>query len=426
MNLPQVLKIPCSKPIRAEIHIPGSKSITNRAILISSLARGTSKLNGFLHSDDTHYMTEAWKNLGVQFETVGNQLEIRGCAGKIVPYPGEIYVENAGTAARFLTAALVLGRGEYVLNGNRRMRQRPIKDLIFALNGLGAKVTDIAGTGCPPVRITAEGLQGGTVSIPGNKSSQYISAILMAAPYAKNQTVINIKGDLVSRSYVDMTINIMRAFKVHCHWLNPYSIEIAANQVYQARNYQIEGDASSASYFFAMAAITRGRIKVHGLGPDSMQSDLKLLQILEKMGCSIRWEENSVVLEGNPLRAVEVDMNNMSDVAPTLAVVALFAKGVTKIVNVENMRIKECDRINAIVTELRKLGAEVEEWKDGLSIKGQESYSAADFQTYDDHRLAMSFSLVGLRIPGITIQNPQCVSKTFPNFYQLFLPLINE
>ncbi|MBU2515456.1 3-phosphoshikimate 1-carboxyvinyltransferase [bacterium] len=423
-TLPASIEIPTSKPINGQVRIPGSKSLTNRAILISALARGKSQLKGVLHSDDTKYMIQVWKKLGVKSEEVQDDLLIFGCNGNMSKCEQELYVGNAGTAARFMTAVLPLGKGEYILTGNERMQQRPISDLISSLNSLGVTVVDLNHSGCPPVKILASGLNGGTVTIPGDKSSQYVSALMMAAPYAMQETIINIEGELVSRTYVEMTRHIMRDFSVQCEWLDQQKLKIPPKQEYVGRSYEIEGDASSASYFFGMAAITGGEIRISGIRKNSTQGDLGLLNILQRMGCSINWDDQGVVVKGHSLKAVDVDMNTMSDVAPTLAVIALFADGTTRIRNVGNMRIKECDRITATVTELRKLGATVEEWKDGLSVMGLGKYHGAELETYDDHRMAMSLTLAGLKIPGVIIQNPACVSKTFPRFYDMFLPLI--
>ncbi|MBU2644916.1 3-phosphoshikimate 1-carboxyvinyltransferase [bacterium] len=426
MERSDCIQIPCSTPVNGTIRIPGSKSITNRAILIASLAKGTSYLDGMLYSDDTHFMMSAWEKLGSAFRQEGNILEVTGCDGRLEACSTPIYVENAGTAARFLTAALTLGKGTYVLDGNERMRQRPILDLIGALNTLGARVEDSLGTGCPPVTVIADGLTGGAVRIAGEKSSQYISALLLAAPYASRQTTIQITGSLVSRSYVELTIDMMRSFGVQCEWLNEHCLTIDPGQRYSAQNYWIEGDASSASYFFGLAAITQGSIKVTGLRKNSSQGDLGLLAILQQMGCDVCWEEDGVLVTGRPLKAVEVDMNTMSDVAPTLAVISLFAEGTTKILNVGNMRIKECDRIHALTVELRKLGAVVTETETGISITGGMSYQGADLATWNDHRMAMSLSLAGLKIPGVGICDPNCVSKTFPAFFEMFLPLLTS
>ncbi len=424
METPDSIAIPLSKPVDGKIRIPGSKSLTNRAILIASLAKGTSRLEGVLHSDDTFYITQVCRQLGIRCESHKQELTVEGCNGILNPCEKELFIGNAGTAARFLTALLTLGKENYLLNGNDRMQQRPIRDLILALNTLGARVTDITGTGCPPVKIEARGLKGGSVTIPGDKSSQYISAIMMAAPYAEREIAIHISGELVSRTYVEMTRKIMRDFGGRCTWVDPHTLEVSPAHRFTAQEYAIEGDASSASYFFGMSAITKGKIRVSGLKKDSSQGDIGLLQVLEKMGCCVTWNENEVMVEGRDLKAVEVDMNTMSDVAPTLAVVALFAEGETRINNVANMRIKECDRIAATVKELRKLGAVVKEWDSGFSIRGKGDLTGAELDTYDDHRMAMALSLAGLNTPGVIIRNPACVSKTFPGFYELFLPLI--
>ncbi|OGH04704.1 MAG: 3-phosphoshikimate 1-carboxyvinyltransferase [Candidatus Lambdaproteobacteria bacterium RIFOXYD1_FULL_56_27] len=427
MSLPETLQIPCSLPVHADLSIPGSKSLTNRALLVAALAQGTSQLKGMLHSDDTHYMTEALKALGVTAEPSGTEMKVVGSGGRFSPYAGEIYVENAGTAARFLTAALGLGQGTYRLNGNARMRQRPILDLVQALGSLGVKVTDLEGTGCPPLLIEGGGFKGGAVEVRGDQSSQYLSALMLTAPCAPKDTVITIEGPLVSRTYVEMTRKIMADFGAQSHWLDPTRLSVKGGQGYRGREYQIEADASSASYFFGLAAIAGGRIRVHGIEENSTQGDLGLVRILEAMGCQVTFESGAVVLErdpNQPLQSVEVDMNSMSDVAPTLAVVALFAQGRTRIGNVANMRIKECDRIKAVVTELGKLGAKVEEFEDGLAVTGGAPLKGAKLHSYDDHRMAMCLSLAGVKLPGVVIENPSCVSKTFPDFYQRFWPLL--
>jgi len=426
MEATKFIDIPCSGPIEGTIRIPGSKSISNRAILVAALAEGTSRIDGMLESDDTFYMTEVWKKLGVSCTKEEGLLLVQGCSGKIPACEQELYIENAGTAARFLTAALTLGQGSYILTGNERMQQRPILDLIQALQSLGCEVKDLKGTGCPPVEVLAKGLSGGEVLIPGDKSSQYISAIMLAAPYAQKETIIRVQGHLVSRTYVEMTRQLMADFGVTCEWVDEQTLRIPAAQCYQAQEFSIEGDASSASYFLGMAAVTQGKIKIKGIPRQSTQGDFGLVEILEQMGCKVTWQEDGVILEGRPLKGVTVDMNTMSDVAPTLAVIALFAEGKTTINHVGNMRIKECDRIDAVTTELKKLGAQVEQWDDGLSIQGQGDFHGAEMETYDDHRMAMSLALAGLKIPGVRILEPNCVSKTFPDFFDRFLPLIQS
>ncbi|MBT4288752.1 MAG: 3-phosphoshikimate 1-carboxyvinyltransferase, partial [Deltaproteobacteria bacterium] len=293
-------------------------------------------------------------------------------------------------------------------------------DLIQALNQLGANVIDLNRTSCPPVKITANGLSGGYVEIPGEKSSQYISAIMLTAPYAESDVTIKIEGKLVSKTYVNMTKQIMADFGVTVEWTGEKEIRIKSGQRYQAQKYQIEPDASSASYFWGLAAITQGKVEISGFDQHSTQGDIGLVDILEKMGCHVFRSAEMISITGcEDLKGITVDMNTMSDVAPTLAVIALFAEGKTFIKNVSNMRIKECDRITAVCTELKKLGAEVKEFEDGLEISGKGQYHGTAIETYDDHRMAMAFSLAGLKIPEVRILNPKCVSKTFPGYFDL-------
>lgn len=422
----KTIRIPQSGPVNTEIRIPGSKSITNRAMIVAALADGQSRLKNLLHSVDTHVMIEAWKKLGVDCIQDGDDLIVKGTGGNLNPVQEDLYIENAGTAVRFLTSVLNLGQGEYVITGNERMQERPIKDLLDALGQMGCKVKDLNGTGCPPVKIEAEGIPGGEVRIPGDKSSQYISSVMLAAPYAKKDVDIYIEGSLVSITYVEMTKRLMETFGIQTEWRASNHIRILANQKYNALEYDVEGDASSASYFFGLAAVTGGKVKVKGVHPKSTQGDLGLVQILKNMGCEVDWDADGVTVTGGKLRAVEVDMNTMSDVAPTLAVIALFAEGTTRITNVANMRIKECDRISAVVTELKKLGAEVEEWEDGLAVTGMGNYHGALMDTYDDHRMAMSLSLAGLKIPEVIINDPDCVKKTFPDYFERFFECLAD
>ncbi|MFK7827693.1 MAG: 3-phosphoshikimate 1-carboxyvinyltransferase [Oligoflexales bacterium] len=428
LQLDDDLAIPClKKPLAIKIRIPGSKSLSNRALCLAALANGESTLEGILHSNDTKRMIEAWRMLGVSITASGkDELIIKGCGGKIAACEKEIYCENAGTAMRFLTAILSLGPGPYHLTGNDRMYERPIKDLIEPLNKLGCRVIDLQGSGCPPLKLEGGGFPGGEIELESSKSSQYLSAIMMTAPYAQEATRIFIKGSLVSKTYVEMTLKIMHDFGAEAHWNKENCIEIPPQQKYQAKQYEIEGDASSASYFFVAAAISEGEAVIEGLNKNSTQGDLGLVDILEKMGCEVEWGNKYVKLKGRPLTAITVDMNTMSDVAMSLAIVALFAKGKTTITNVANMRIKECDRISAICTELKKLGAQLEEWDDGFSIQGAKPLQGAKLNTYDDHRMAMSLALVGLKVPGVVIADPACVSKTFPNYFEMLFEAIGH
>jgi 3-phosphoshikimate 1-carboxyvinyltransferase len=412
-----------SAPVSATARIPGSKSITNRALVIAALARGESELTGALASDDTIYMAEAWRALGLEVEhdRAGERFRLRGGDGAFPAREAEIFVGNSGTSMRFLVAALTLGHGRYRIDGVPRMRQRPIGPLLDALRGLGAMVTSESGNGCPPVVVEADGLAGGRTSMPGDQSSQYFSALLMAAPYAANGVTIDVDGDLVSKPYMPMTAAVMRAFGVEAkldeeHWK---TFSVAPGQRYTGRLFQIEPDASNASYFFAVAAVTGGSITVDGLGHESTQGDLQFVRALEQMGARVEMSSTSTTVrgpEGGRLRGVTIDMNAISDTAQTLAAIAPFAEGTTTITGIGHARLKETDRVAALANELRKMGQEVVEVPDGLTIVPR-PIVAADIETYDDHRMAMSFGVAALRAPEITILDPGCTAKTFPDFF---------
>lgn len=403
-----------------EVHLPGSKSLTNRAILMAALAQGESTLSNALFSEDTDYMASALRGLGfsIDGDKMGKQFKVKGLGGIIPSKKARLFVGNAGTAMRFLTAMLTLTEGEYEIDGIERMRQRPIQDLLDCLNQLGADVRSQFNNGCPPVIIKARGLEGGQARMKGDLSSQYFTAVLLSAPYARKDVEIEVVGELVSRPYVDMTLRLMKRFGVLA--VGAYrntSLQVKAGQRYSPLHYKIEGDATSASYFLAGAAITSGKVRVHGLSRDSLQGDIRFVDILEEMGSKVKWGDNWIELEGDSLKGIEVDLNDCPDLAQTLAVVALFAQGKTRIRNVANLRIKETDRIRAVATELERLGAEVREYEDGLQI-GPGRLNPARIETYGDHRMAMSFALVGLRVPGIVIKDPSCVAKTFPGYFE--------
>lgn len=413
--------------LSGEVYLPGSKSLTNRALLIVALAEGESLLSNALFSEDTDYMLSALRGLGFSIEEdkKGKQFKVEGLGGIIPSTRAKLFVGNAGTAMRFLTAMLTLGGGratpaEYEIDGVERMRQRPIQDLLDCLNQLGADVRSRFNNGCPPVIIKAKGLEGGHAIMKGSLSSQYFTAVLLSAPYAKKDVEIEVIGELVSRPYVAMTIGIMKRFGVYVegaiHEL-PLQLFVKAGQRYSPGHYEIEVDATSASYFLAGAAITSGRVRVHGLSRDSLQGDIRFVDILEEMGARITWGEGWVELEGDSLRGLEVDLKDCPDLAQTLAIVAIFAEGKTRIRNVANLRIKETDRIHAVVTELKRLGVKAREYEDGFEIEPG-SPTPAMIETYGDHRMAMSFALVGLRVPGIVIKDPACVAKTFPGYFE--------
>ncbi len=412
--------------VDATVKVPGSKSYTNRALITALLANGGSVIKNALISEDTRVMISCLNEIGVHVNEVPeeNTLVVKGCAGKIPVKKAKLFASNAGTVVRFLTAALTLGNGQYEIDGIERMRQRPIQQLIDALNHLGADVVSKEGTGCPPVLINANGLSGGTVKVPGNISSQYISAVLLSASYANNDVRIIVIDDLASKNYIDMTIDVMNKFGVTVERNSYKEFYVKAGQNYRGCEYMVEPDASGASYFFAAAAITGGKIRVEGLGEGSLQGDATFVDILEKMGCRTRKSQDWLEVEGGELVGIDVDMNDTPDVVQTLAPVAAFAEGTTRIRNVRNLRYKETDRISAIVNELKKVGVAVKEYEDGLEINPSPPH-AAQISTYNDHRMAMSFAILGLRTKGIIIENPKCVDKTFPDFFERLEKLYN-
>jgi 3-phosphoshikimate 1-carboxyvinyltransferase len=408
---------PCG-PIHGSIIPPGSKSITNRALVCAALADGTSVLTGALHSDDTQAMIESLNRLGIGVEADWPQvrLTVHGCAGEIPKQAADLFIGNSGTTVRFLTAMVALGNGKYRLDGIERMRERPIQDLLDALTQLKISATSEMGTGAPPVIVETQGLHGGTAKIAGNISSQYLSGLFMATPCAQGDTSIEVVGELVSRPYVDMTIAVMQSFGVQVT-CNPNDFFIAGNQTYHAREYVIEPDASAASYFWAAAAITGGTVTVQHLSRQSLQGDVAFCECLEQMGCQVTYSDNQISVTGRPLHGIDVDMNAISDTVQTLAAVALFADGPTNVRGVAHNRHKETDRIGDLATELRKLGATVTEADDGLQIIPGTT-QGAQIETYDDHRMAMSLALAGLKIPNVEILNPECTAKTYPQFFQ--------
>lgn len=410
--------IPVVGPVQGRIRPPGSKSLTNRALIVAALAHGTSRLQGVLDSQDTRVMIDSLQRLGlqVQHDAVACTVDIIGCGGQIPNHQADLWLENSGTSIRFLTAMCALGHGVYRLDGNERMRERPIGELVKGLQQLGVDLQCELGTECPPVVVRASGLQGGVTHVPGSVSSQFLSALLMAAPAANGPLDIQIDGHLVSEPYIDMTMGVMAKFGVQVQTPQPglYCIQ---PQAYKSNQYDIEPDASAASYFFALAAITGGEITVEGLSRWSLQGDIHFVEALEQMGCAIHYDQDSITVRGKPLRGIEIDMNEISDTAQTLAVVAPFAQGPTRIYNVKHMRFKETDRITALVTELRRLGLHVDETEDGLTIHPG-VMNPATIATYDDHRMAMSFALIGLKTPGIHIANPGCTAKTYPRYFE--------
>lgn len=422
---PDRLEIPVAVAPSLEITVPGSKSLTNRALLLSALAQGRSRLEGALIAEDTDVMKRALIELGFALEDAGETVELEGLGGSVPSKLARLDLRLSGTSIRFLAALVALGEGRFELDGNSRMRERPIGDLLRALNALGSQAVSLEDNDCPPIRIEANGLRGGTAEVAGERSSQFLSALLMVAPYARERTVLEVTGELQSKPFVDMTLDLMADFGVTVRREGYRRFEVPGGR-YRARNLRIEGDAMAAGYFWAAAAVTGGRVRVNNLGRESRQGDLRLVEVLEEMGCKVTvgdgWSEVSGPPEGG-LVGGTFDLNDMPDQAQTLAVAALFAKSPVKIANVWNLRIKETDRLAALARELRKFGAAVEERRDSLSIEPPVQPKPAEVETYGDHRMAMAFAVAGLRVPGTVILDPACVSKTYPGFFDDFRSL---
>ena len=407
--------------VSGQVNLPGSKSVSNRALLLAALAKGTTRLTNLLDSDDIRHMLNALTQLGVNYQLSDDKTvcEVEGLGRPFnVAEAQELFLGNAGTAMRPLAAALCLGSGEYVLTGEPRMKERPIGHLVNALRQAGAEVEYLEAHDYPPLKITGTGLKGGTVEIDGSISSQFLTAFLMSAPLAQDDVTIKIIGELVSKPYIDITLHIMAQFGVTVENRDYQEFVIRSGQSYVAPgDFLVEGDASSASYFLAAAAIKGGEIKVTGIGKKSIQGDIQFADALEKMGAEIEWGDDYVISRVGTLKAIDMDFNHIPDAAMTIATTALFAEGTTAIRNVYNWRVKETDRLAAMATELRKVGAEVEEGEDYIIVTPPAQLTHAAIDTYDDHRMAMCFSLVALSDTPVTINDPKCTSKTFPDYF---------
>ena len=409
--------------IDGEINLPGSKSLSNRALLLAALAKGTTKITNLLESDDTRHMLNALRELDVEYRLSDDKTEctIVGNGGPISSeISHELFLGNAGTAMRPLCAALCLGKGSYILTGEPRMKERPIGHLIDALRQAGAKISYKEKEGYPPLHIEADGLAGGAVAIDGAISSQFLTALLMAAPMAESDMTITIIGELVSKPYIDITLHIMEEFGVEVVNDDYKTFTIKGRQTYQSVDtFMVEGDASSASYFLAAAAIKGGTVKVTGIGRNSIQGDIQFVDVLELMGARVEWGETYISVTRDALRAIDMDFNHIPDAAMTIATTALFCDGTTTLRNIYNWRVKETDRLFAMATELRKVGAEVEEGEDYLKITAPKVLKHASIDTYDDHRMAMCFSLLALDPVSVTINEPECTAKTFPTYFEV-------
>lgn len=403
------------------INLPGSKSVSNRALLLAALACGKTVLTNLLDSDDVRHMLNALSALGINYTLSADRTrcDITGNGGPLRASGAlELFLGNAGTAMRPLAAALCLGQNEIVLTGEPRMKERPIGHLVDSLRQGGANIDYLEQENYPPLRLRG-GFTGGDIEVDGSVSSQFLTALLMTAPLAPEDTIIRVKGELVSKPYIDITLNLMKTFGVEItnHHYQQFVVK-GGQQYHSPGRYLVDGDASSASYFLAAGAIKGGTVKVTGIGRKSMQGDIRFADVLEKMGATITWGDDFIACTRGELHAIDMDMNHIPDAAMTIATTALFAKGTTTLRNIYNWRVKETDRLFAMATELRKVGAEVEEGHDYIRITPPAKLQHADIGTYNDHRMAMCFSLVALSDTPVTILDPKCTAKTFPDYFE--------
>ena len=408
-------------PIRdCDVTVPGSKSYTHRLLIASALSLGPCTVANCLRSEDTLLTAEALRTMGVVIDEDKELFHIQGTGGKLKPASKEVYLANSGTSMRLLTGVAALGQGSYTLTGTPRMKERPIQDLLDGLAQIGVRSRSVNSTGCPPIEIQGGLVKGGPMTMDCSISSQFLSSVLLMAPFTEKGIDVSIVKDLVSKPYVDMTVDIMERLGVTVEREGYTRFSVAGGQFYQAGDYAVEPDCSQASYFWGAAAITGKRIKVKHISRLSRQGDVKFAEILEKMGCRVFYEEDGIAVQGGPLNAVSVDMSVMPDVVPTLAVVASFAQGTTEIRNVAHLREKECDRLGCVATELIKMGVNARATDSGLLIEGGTNHHGAEIETYDDHRMAMCFAISGLRVPGVVIRDERCVKKSFPNYWEVF------
>ena len=413
---------PLQKPLDAVISVPGSKSYTNRALLVAALANGESHLTGALFSDDTDYMVQSLRKLGVSVKAdpKAASFVVAGNGGRIPVDGAELYIGNSGTTSRSITSYVALGNGTFVIDGDAPMRQsRPIADLLDALGQLGIDAHSRFTNGCLPVEVRAKGFRGGKTRLDASKSSQFLTSLLLVAPYADNGLEIEMVSEFKTE-YIDITMAVMQAFGIEVEHDDYRHFRVAGGQCYTPRTYAIEPDASNASYFFAAAALTGGQVCVPDIAADSAQGDIHFVDVLEKMGCTVNRCTHGVEVTGpDQLRGIDVDMKAISDTSLTLAAIAPFAKEPVRIRNIEHTRWQETDRIAAMVAQLRRLGVAVEEHIDGVTIAPSKP-KGSTIDTYKDHRVAMSFALVGLRVAGICINDPSCVGKTFPTYFNVW------
>jgi len=415
--------------VSGEVNVPGSKSLSNRALLLAALAEGETELTNLLDSEDIEHMLNALTKLGVSYRLSDDKTQcvVQGNGGAFdVAEPLELFLGNAGTAMRPLCAALAASNVDTVLTGEPRMEERPIGDLVDALREANADVTYLKNDGYPPLQIKGKTLSGGEMSVDGSVSSQFLTALLMASPLFSGDVTIRIKGELVSKPYIDITLDTMAKFGVTVENDNYQTFTVSGSAKYVSPGkFMVEGDASSASYFLAAGAIKGGTVRVTGIGQNSIQGDIRFADVLEAMGAKVVWNDEYVEITGAPLKGVDMDMNHIPDAAMTIATTALFAEGPTTMTNIYNWRVKETDRLAAMATELQKLGAKVEEGRDYIKVWPTDSLKHAEIDTYNDHRIAMCFSLVALSDTPVTINDPGCTRKTFPDYFTRFKTLYN-
>ena len=416
--------------VSGEVNVPGSKSLSNRALLLAALAEGETELTNLLDSEDIEHMLNALTKLGINYRLSEDKTQcvVQGNGGAFnVAEPLELFLGNAGTAMRPLCAALAASNVDTVLTGEPRMEERPIGDLVDALREADADVTYLKNEGFPPLQIKGKTLNGGEMSVDGSVSSQFLTALLMAAPLFSGDVTIRIKGELVSKPYIDITLDTMAKFGVTVVNDNYQTFTVSGDAKYIAPSkFMVEGDASSASYFLAAGAIKGGTVRVTGIGQNSIQGDIRFADVLEAMGATVVWNDEYVEITGAPLKGVNMDMNHIPDAAMTIATTALFAEGPTTMTNIYNWRVKETDRLAAMATELQKLGAKVEEGHDYIKVWPTDSLKHAEIDTYNDHRIAMCFSLVALSDTPVTINDPGCTRKTFPDYFTHFKTLYSN
>ena len=414
-----MIEIKPAKIKNCEISVPGSKSYTHRILIASTLSDGICSIDNALKSEDTLITISALQQMGIKIEADDNRFIIYGANGEFQHTKEPVYLGNSGTSMRLLTALASLGKGRYVFTGTERMKERPIQDLLDALNQMEVVAYSINTNGCPPVEIKGGKLKGGKITINCKTSSQYLSAILLIAPFTEQDLEINVTKGTVSRPYIDMTVDVMKKFGINVMRNGYNSFKVQKGQKYKARSYSVEPDCSQAGYFWEAAAITGACIKVKGITKDSHQGDVHFTGLLEEMGCKVLHEKDGISVTGGSLSSIEADMADMPDMVPTLAVVSAFAKGTTIIKNVKHLKAKESDRLTSVVNDLSKMGIEAKLSDTGLAIKGGRPHGA-EISTYKDHRIAMSFAIAGLKVPGIFIKDEKCVEKSFPDFWKVF------